>query len=352
MKIPFYKLFSLFKTFKVDSDTKYLESLLERGVVKAMVIKRSWLFGLFSSWILLAIGVLSGINIYNIVGWSGPVIVEWIFSILIAISYIFLVYSSIVYIYKFRKTYAQNVEKDIEEILLDLKEGDSLFIDFFNQITTNINLFGIIIISGIAYSIINVMSGTDGNVYSIVIVGTSLLLQIFMMRHYRKEMIDLEMDYNIVFPWGIYFANQSGVFKRTGIVIEAKEIAGIKAAQSGFFYSLFDHGGINVEMVGENADSPNDASQMNYILHPKETVSEIHEILKYKAPEITNSYLKWILESLQIPSDQYRKEKNLITLLKFLKENDSLVQSDYKGGDLIKKVEIKEIYTIISNTKL
>jgi hypothetical protein len=38
-----------------------------------------------------------------------------------------------------------------------------------------------------------------------------LFLQWFLLGRYRKKMIDLEMDYNIVIPGKIMFVNQSGM---------------------------------------------------------------------------------------------------------------------------------------------
>jgi hypothetical protein len=38
-----------------------------------------------------------------------------------------------------------------------------------------------------------------------------ILIEIALLRQYRKRMIDLEMDYNIVIPGKIFFINQSGL---------------------------------------------------------------------------------------------------------------------------------------------
>ena len=346
MKIPFYKLYGwFFSSFKVDSDTEFLNKNHEK-YGRVMVIKRSWLFGLFASWLLLAIWVLAIVNIFNTIHsvWLSPFWVSLV--ILFIISFWLLLRSSISYLYKYKKTYNEwNIIRELEEVRKDLEYGDELFINFFNQITQNIFLFAIIILLEIWYVVYNFLYNPsfEVSILSSILDIFLLGLQIYVMWLYKKKMIDIEMDYSIVVPGTIYFINQTWMYSQNQN-LNTDKIKTVNSRTWNFFQSFFNLWSITILTEW---DQVNWQMEIYYIEDPKKTVEQMKSLLEYKTPTLTNSYLKEILEQLKIPSDQYLKEKYIWTLRSYLKEHDSLIKEDYEKWNLIVKTEIKEIYNTV-----
>jgi hypothetical protein len=107
------------------------------------------------------------------------------------------------------------VESDAEKLFQSLAEGDRYFIRFFNQTILNQwILIGLMIWSGYYY-----IGHMDLKWSMWILVDIALLFfQWIILSRYRKKMIDLEMDYNIVVPGKIIFANQSGMLSSSQAV--------------------------------------------------------------------------------------------------------------------------------------
>ena len=72
-----------------------------------------------------------------------------------------------------------------------------------------------------------------------------IIIEIYFLRYFRKRMMDLEMDYNVVVPGKMYFVNQSGILS----TIQTIESDKIKTVQSSFpskIASFFNYGTINI----------------------------------------------------------------------------------------------------------
>ena len=80
------------------------------------------------------------------------------------------------------------------------------------------------------------------------IVSTDLLVmfcEIVFLRMFRKKMIDLEMDFNIIVPGKIFFVNQTGVLSS----VQSIESGKIKTVRSYFpskIASFFNYGTIDI----------------------------------------------------------------------------------------------------------
>lgn len=80
------------------------------------------------------------------------------------------------------------------------------------------------------------------------ILSTDILiisLEIVFLKMYRKRMMDLEMDYNIVVPGKIYFVNQSGVLSAIQ-TIESDKIKTVKSSFPSKIASFFDYGTVDI----------------------------------------------------------------------------------------------------------
>ena len=78
--------------------------------------------------------------------------------------------------------------------------------------------------------------------------GILLFLQWILLGKYRKRMMDLEMDYNIVTPGKILFVNQSGMLSSSQAV-EGEKVKTVTAKYPGWMASFFQYG--NIEIMTE-----------------------------------------------------------------------------------------------------
>lgn len=75
--------------------------------------------------------------------------------------------------------------------------------------------------------------------------GILLFIQWLLLGKYRKKMMDLEMDYNIVVPGKIIFVNQSGMLSSSQAV-EGEKVKTVTAKYPSFISSFFQYGTIEI----------------------------------------------------------------------------------------------------------
>lgn len=353
MKIPFYEVISyFFWTFKVDLDTKLIEKVSQQDITKALVVKRSWIFALLNSWVLIITTILTFYNAFNISKSIWFDNIYWIsIIVLLFLSLWLLMYSSIMFIIKYKRTYWKNGIEDIDIVLKELTDWDELFKNFYNQITTNLVLFFIIIFGYIFYIIYNTFFIENSNFSSIftpILDIVLLCIQIYLMLFYRKKMIDLEMDFNVIIPGLIYFYNQTGIYSQSQNLQWGK-IKTINEDSKWLLNALFNMWSLSI--LTEWDQWWEWMTVMYYVENPKETRENIYSVVNYKSPIIKNKYLSWMLNYLWLNSETYLKETNIEKIKSFLTRNDVAIKQDYERGDLITKNEIKEIYELIYQTK-
>jgi hypothetical protein len=122
-----------------------------------------------------------------------------------------LIWSSISYIHYFRSIHheAQPVTDTIG-LKKELALGDQYFRSFFNWSITN---QWILICIVIAELLLMFLYGKQvGEHFWILATDTLvIIIEIALLKLFRKKMMDLEMDYNIIAPGKIFFVNQSGL---------------------------------------------------------------------------------------------------------------------------------------------
>ncbi len=273
--IPFHKIYSaIFKSFNINSETETIERLQNEWVKKFIIIKRSWIFWLAMIWVPVLILIISLCNIYisyfsyKDINLKYSLMIGVIFSLLL---FIFSVWS---YLTHFRKVYdAPRIETDTSKLIISLEEGDKYFIRFFNQ--TVLNQW--ILLGLITWSIIFYITHLKITWWLWIFVdGILLFLQWILLGKYRKKMMDLEMDYNIVVPWKIIFVNQSGMLSSSQAV-EGEKVKTVTAKYPSFISSFFQYG--NIEIMTEWGESNLGTTSMYYVPHPTETGELIQAML-------------------------------------------------------------------------
>ncbi len=208
--IPFHRIYSfLFKSFDINSETDTIKRLQSDGIERIMIIKRSWIFALAMFWIPLTILALAGANIWIALQYYSDEVLRFTLIGGVSISVMLFIISVVSYIRHFRKIYdIPNVRNDISTLIEELEQGDRYFIRFFNQTILNQWILLGLIVWGIGYYVTH--TNNDWNLM-VLVDGGLLFIEWFLLGRYRKRMMDLEMDYNIIIPGKIIFVNQSGM---------------------------------------------------------------------------------------------------------------------------------------------
>lgn len=191
-----------------------------------------------------------------------------------------LLISSFVYWRHFKQTY-QNTDQIIDDIPAfreKLVNGDKHFITFFNWSLTNQWLLGIIFVLEIIFVLIHLKNLNFGDNHFWFIIADFVVIfgEMYYLNKYRKHMIDLEMDYNIVVQGKMFFINQSGVLSNTQ-TLESDKIKTIKSTFPNALASFFNFG--NIDILTEGDQGSLGAMQMFYVTSPAKVVNSIQSLL-------------------------------------------------------------------------
>lgn len=280
--LPFHKIYSaIFKSFDLKSETNTIKSLIHDGVSRVLIIKRSWIYALSLIWLPLFIFVIAIANIAIALVYHKELITQYSIVLGVGFSILFFIFSVWNYISHFRQIYkTPKVRTDYDILLTELELWDKYFIRFFNQTLFNqLVLIVLIIWWGVSY--LSFMKESWSMVIWVDIL--LLFLQWILLGRYRKRMMDLEMDYNIVIPGKIMFVNQSGMLSSVN-TIEWDKVKTVWAKYGGWIGSFFNFGTIEIMTEGDNM-SMTGTMPMYYVTAPNETGRLIQSMLNREATE-------------------------------------------------------------------
>lgn len=289
--IPFDRIYSwLFKSFNISGESLLISRLMEEWYKEFMIIKRSWIFAIFMIWLPFCILLLSCLSIF--IAYYSITIDTIRFTLIIGniLMALILLVSSFNYIIHFRNIHHEpQITENIENIQEELAQWDKYFKSFFNwSITNQLILFFILVIEGVLVIVYGKQLGSHSSILAVDIVV--IIVEIWLLRQYRKKMMDLEMDYNIFVPWKIFFVNQSGLLS----TIQTIEWEKIKTVQSIFpskIASFFNYGTINILTEGDSAMIG--TMSMYYVTNPDKAVSLIQSLVD----EVKNTPIETIVVS-------------------------------------------------------
>ncbi len=280
--IPFHKLYSLvFKSFDLKSETNTIKNLISDWVSRVLIIKRSWIYALALIITPILILTMAIANIWTAFVYHKDIVTQYSIILGVWFSVILFVFSVWNYIVHFRQIYrTPTVRTDYKELLIELEKWDRYFISFFNQTVLNqLILIGLIIWSSISY-LTHMKEAWSMIIWIDVLL---LFLQWILLGRYRKKMIDLEMDYNVVIPGKIMFVNQSGMLSSVN-TIEGDKVKSVSARYSGWLGSFFNFGTIEIMTEWDN-QSMTGTMPMYYVTAPNETGRLIQSMLNREATE-------------------------------------------------------------------
>jgi hypothetical protein len=334
----------LFSSFRISRDTELVGKLLSDGVAFAVIVKRAWLYGAFSSFLLLPIALITVANVYLLgkhFAWNTT---GTVLATLLAANVAYTVVSSVRFLYEYRK-FRQNALSTVSTRVLaeDLKKGDAIFSSLFNQLQTNFFFFIGIVVFYVFH--VTVVSGFSTGIWAMIDI-VCIVLQLLALRKFVSNMINLEMDFTVAVPGKIYFVNQKGMYAEVQ-TLESDKIKTIKSSYPNFVASFFGYG--NLEIMTEGDLSGLGTIVIEYVENPEETVENVNALLSGKfvpAENIHNAYLKRIISELggEPKGAEFRD-----AVKKFLADYESQIRTDYEAGDDATKDEIEKIYADFAN---
>lgn len=267
---------AIFKSFNVSADTELVSKLESDWIQKMIIIKRSWFFGLFISWMFVLMFIIMIANSYLIYVNFANFTVSWILISVLIFNILYRIFSVFLYFSKFKKIYwVRSVIVDTKVIKEHLNDWDLAFSKFFNQ--TIFNYFILVLITLFtAYEIVFVYWFNEvGFLWWLNII--LLIVQMFLSTKFKKRMLDLEMDFAVVIPWKIILYNQSNL-SRDVQTINSEKIKTITSKHAKLLWSIFDFGEITILTEWDEANMWE--MTLQYIACPSETVYEINELLR------------------------------------------------------------------------
>ncbi len=327
-----------FKSFVVARDIEMVDRLTAEGYDSFLLIKRSWLFGVLSSFWLVPIIGIAVANVYLILKHFEYSNFGIALSTALGFTIIATMYSSFRYLYDYHNSYSkQNRILRGVKLRENLTIGDASFIRCFNQL--QFNFFFFIVIIAIYIGHIFVVSQFVTGIWAFLDIICSIV-QMVLIRHFIRLLIDLEMDFNLVAGGKIFFVNQTGIYADIN-TLDAEKIKTIRSSIPHIIASLFHYGTIDILTEGDEIMGH---MQIDYIDDPEETVENINSILTGKH-EVFERVHNYYLEKILGPMNNLDPETRKAAIRTYLKNYESQIKADYVNTqDPETRAEIEEIY--------
>ncbi len=357
MKDIIYNIYkTLFKWFIIEKDYNILSKLKNDGVTQLMIIKKSWIFGLLISWVLLVtvtIGIFNIIAIYDLSVFIKTSILLYIIIWIIIYSIVSLILNSVLFLIHFKRTYWNlNATKDIDSVINEVKIGDKLFKKFFSNVTINIFIFifaTIFYVSIIIFLYSYWKIGWVKEIFFVVLNIFLFIIQILLMNHYRRRMINFDMTYDMVIPWEMFFISQKWFISEVK-TIEADIIRTIDWKYGdNFLYGFLDLGTIEIITIWWLEQLW--TIDMTFINKPEETAINIKDILLSSKKTCSNSYLQKIINKLDIKCSDVDKIEVKEKISKYLHDNESEERKNFELMDSASKKDFEEVFELYYNIK-
>jgi len=126
-------------------------------------------------------------------------------------------------------------------------------------------------------------------------------------------MMDLEMDYNIVVPWKIFFVNQSGVLSSIQ-TIESDKIKTVRSMFPSKIASFFNYGTVDILTEGDTQAMIGTMS-MYYVTDPDWVVTNIQSLLDKEKLNYVKRLQEWKDSSINTSIKQQKSPKRLGDIL-------------------------------------
>lgn len=242
-----------------------------------MIVKRSWIFALFVLWLPIFILILSGVSIWIALYSIDILYIQYTIIGGNVLMSIILIVSTWNYIRHFREIQSSAIITDDARKLRDnLSLGDTYFIRFFNASITN-QLILILTMIGEIVLVILYQKQLGDHFWVLATDTLVMIMSIVFLKMFRKRMMDLEMDYNVVVPGKIFFVNQSGVLSSIQ-TIESDKIKTVRSSFPSKIASFFNYGTVDVLTEGDTQAMMGTMS-MFYVTDPDGVVANIQSLL-------------------------------------------------------------------------
>lgn len=275
--IPFHKIYlKLFSSLDFDIERNLLNDFKKQEIWKFLSIKRSWIYALKLSFIIIFAVLLLVIN--SILGvtyfehFLGAVLIPASFMIVS----IFLLSDTLWYMYVYKKTHMQPfIETNIDLIIERNERVNKNFIRFFN-----ISIFtSILLLITLLEALIFILFFYNGDYIYIIFIEIFLTIaaSILVVKHRRLSM-NLELDFWFVIPWYVYVIDQTWLLSSKQSIMW-QNIKTVEGVYTWLLGSLLWYGDIKIYLEG-NMPHEKGVITLDYIRNPRKTVDHINNILE------------------------------------------------------------------------
>lgn len=340
---------AIFKSFDVAWDTKLIQKLESDWVRFLIVLKRHWVYALFASWRVVWVFLVWIINAYLLlIANKGHDIYSTIIWILLIINISYWIYVVIVYIRSFIKiNWSKPYIEDIYSAIKKSKDSDDVFSDFLNQTIFLLIFLLIIVVFSVTTAITAALTNFDQQVWAWFVNAFLLLIQCGLFIWFLGKMINIEMDYQLVIPWKIFFADQVWLYG-TSKTMNSQKIKTINTKYKWLLNSLFNYWDIIV--LSEWDKENNWEMSMDYVWAPVKTVEQINKVVNNNLEAIekdVNVFLSKMKHEIWIANIDTKE--NIDLLKKYVSENEQKLKDLFEKGDDETKNEIRELFIILNN---
>lgn len=349
MIINFRKVIeAIFKSFDVAWDTKLIEKLEKDWIRFLIVLKRHWVYALFASWRVLGVFLLWVVNVYLLlIANSSHDIYSTIIGFLLIVNVLYWLYVVIVYLKNFYKIqWSKPYIEDIYSAIKKSKDSDEVFSNFFNQTIFVLIFLIIIVIFSITTATTAALTNFDEQVWLWFFNAILLIIQFGLFLWFLWKMINLEMDYQLIIPWKIFFADQAWLYWSSK-TMNSQKIKTINTKYSGILNSLFNYW--NIVVLSEWDKENNWEMSMDYVWNPVKTVEEINKVVNNNLAAIekdVNVFLSKMKHEIWI--ENVDNEENILKLKEYVSNNENKLKEMFEVWDDELKNEIRELFIILS----
>lgn len=274
---PFHKFYlKVFHSLDFNIENRLLHELEKQWVQNFLTIKRSWLYGLKISCLVLLAVLLLLINTYVSFFYFESIFMRIFIPASFLIVCWLLLYDTISYLLFYKKTHTKAViESDTKKLIQMSSLVNKYFIKFFN-LSVFANLFLLVVL--IETLIFMFFFYQWDMVYLLLIEIALIVFSSFLITKHRRLTMNLELDFWLVIKNYFYIINQTGLLSSKQI-ITAVNIKTVEWVYKSTFSSLFWFGDIKIFLEG-NIPAAQWIITLNYIRDPRNTVDLINKVLE------------------------------------------------------------------------
>lgn len=275
--IPFHKIYlKIFSSLDFDIEQNLLEELKGQNVTRFLSIKRSWIYALkLSSLVIFSVILLAINSVLSFVYFE-----HFLGGFLIPFSYLivwfFLLGDTFWYMFSYKKTHKNPcIEYDIHTIIQRNKKVNTNFIRFFNiSVFTSVLLW----VTFLETLIFLVFIYNWNYTYILFLEMFLTIVAGIIIAKHRMLSMNLELDFWLAIPGYVYVIDQTWLLSSKQSIL-GQNIKTVEWVYTGILGSILWYGDLKIYLEW-NIPMEKWIITLDYIKNPRKTVDLINNILE------------------------------------------------------------------------